>query len=266
MEKLMKQLFSVMTIPLLILVVFGCDTAENPITDIQEVESTTGIVRVNIQSAEDVNVRIHLIRDGKEVQRTEGDGRFTFRNLDAGEYTLRISAQGYHDTELNVTVTAGETTTLDTITLKEFGYPVSHIVGLVRNSRTGIRLPEILVKLTDQDGKQYEAITSKDGIFNFDNLPASQELDLTIEDADYELHELSIDSIPANETKKLNVKIKPIGIGDREIEPEESGQGLPIFTKAPDFELPDGDGKRHSLYDVLDEGKNAIVVFYIGGA
>lgn len=262
MFKTSKLLIIALILPIL----FGCETTEKPLTDIKEAESTTGIVRVNVQSGDETNVRIHLIQDGKELQRIEGDGRFTLRNLNPGEYTLRISAQGFYDTEINVTVIAGETTTLDTITLKELGNPVSHIIGLVRNSRTGIRLPEILVKLTDQDGKQYEAFTSNDGIFNFENLPASKRLNLTIEDADYEVHELSIDPIPANETKKLNVKIKPVGIGDREIEPEEPGQGLPIFTKAPDFELPDGNGKMHSLYDVLDEGKNAIVVFYLGGA
>lgn len=261
----MTRLFTCLTIPLLLLTVIGCETTEKPLTDIKEAESTTGIVRVIVQSEDGVNVRIHLIQDGKEIQRTEGDGRFTLRNLDPGEYILRITAKGFRETERNVTVTAGETVTLDTITLEEVEGPVSHIIGLVRNSRTSIRLPEILVKLTDQDGKQYEAITSNDGIFNFENLPVSQRFDLTIEDADYELHELSIDPIPANETKKLNVKIKPVGIGDREIEPEEPGEGLPIFTKAPDFELPDGDGKMHSLYDVLDEGKNAIVVFYIHG-
>lgn len=261
----MTRLFKYFTMTLIFFTVIACETTEKPLTDIKEVESTTGIVRVIVQAEDGVNVRIHLIRDGKEIQRMEGDGRFTLRNLDPGEYTLRITAQGFHDTELDVTVIAGETTTLDTITLKEFEHPVSHIIGLVRNSRTGIRLPEILVKLTDQDGKQYEAITSNDGIFNFENLPASQKLNLSIEDVDYELHELSIGPIPVNETKKLNVKIKPVGIGDREIEPEAPGEGLPIFTKAPDFELPDGDGKMHSLYDVLDEGENAIVVFYIGG-
>ena len=160
----MTRLFTFLTIPLLLLAVFGCETTEKPLTDIKEAESTTGIVRVIIQTEDDVNVRIHLIQEGKEIQRTEGDGRFTLRNLDPGEYTLRISAQGFHDTERNVTVTAGETVTLDTITLEEVEGPVSHIIGLVRNSRTGIRLPEILVELTDQDGKQYEEITSDDGI------------------------------------------------------------------------------------------------------
>ncbi|MCG9133609.1 redoxin domain-containing protein [Candidatus Poribacteria bacterium] len=40
---------------------------------------------------------------------------------------------------------------------------------------------------------------------------------------------------------------------------------MPIFTKAPDFELTDGNGKQHKLYDTLDEGKNVILVFYIHG-
>ncbi len=261
----MRRLSTYLTIPIVLLVAFGCNTAENPITDIKEAETTTGIVRVKIQAADEVNIRVHLIKDGKEIQRTEGDGHFTLRNLDAGEYTLRISAQGFHETEHKVTVIAGETTTLDTITLEELDTPVSHIIGLVRNNRTGIRLPTVTVKLTNEDGETFETVTSDDGIFNFENLPASQKFTLTIEHADYEIHDVTVEPIPANETEKLNVKLKPIGIGDRELEPEEPGEGLPIFSIAPDFELPDGNGKQHILYDTLDEGKNVVLIFYING-
>ena len=195
----------------------------------------------------------------------ESDGGFTLRRIEVGEYTLRIMAQGFKDTERTVTVIADETVTLDTITLEELEGPVSQIIGLVRNNRTGVRLPEIPVQLTDQDEKQYETITSVEGIFNLINLPTQERLTLRIEHADYELHEISVDPIPSSETEKLNLKLTPIGIGDREVEPEEPGEGLPIFTKAPDFELTDGNGKQHKLYDTLDEGKNVILVFYIHG-
>ena len=261
----MRRLFTFITIPLLLLTAFGCEEAENPVSEIPEIETTAGVIHGKVQPNLDETIKVRLLKDGKVVAQMESTGGFTLRKIEAGNYTLRISARGFHEMELNVTVIAGDTVTLDTITLEEFSEPVSHIIGLVRNNRTGIRLPGILVQLTDQDRKQYETITSDEGIFNFDNLPAQQKFTVTIEAADYEVYDLSVKPLDANETEKLNVKLSPIGIGDREVEPEEPGEGLPIFSKAPEFELPDGNGKLHSLYDTLDEGKNAIVVFYIGG-
>ncbi len=262
----MRRLFTFLTIPLLLLTAFGCETVENPVSEIPEIETTTGVIHGKVQPNVDGTIKVRLLKDGKVVAQMESTGGFTLRKIEAGNYTLRISARGFQEMEFNVNVIAGETVTLDTITLEELSYPVSHIIGLVRNNRTGIRLPEIRVQLTDQDGKQDETITSDEGIFNFDNLPTQQKFTLTIEAADYEVYDLSVKPLDANETEKLNVKLSPIGIGDREVEPEEPGEGLPIFSKAPEFELPDGNGKLHSLYDTLDEGKNAIVVFYIGGA
>ena len=40
------------------------------------------------------------------------------------------------------------------------------------------------------------------------------------------------------------------------------GQGLNIGTRAPEFELPDGNGNLHSLSDYLDIGKDVVLVFY----
>ncbi|MXV77466.1 redoxin domain-containing protein [Candidatus Poribacteria bacterium] len=40
------------------------------------------------------------------------------------------------------------------------------------------------------------------------------------------------------------------------------GQGLNIGTRAPDFELPDGNGNLHSLSQYLDNGKDVVLVFY----
>ena len=252
-------------IPFLLFSVIGCETTENPVSEIPEVETTTGVLHGRVSTNVDETIQVRLLMDGKIVAQMEGEGGFTLRKIEAGEYTLRISAKGFQDTEIKVTVIAGETVTLDTITLEELSGPVSHIIGLIRNNRTGIRLPAILVQLTDQDGKEYETISSDEGIFNFDNLPAQQEFTITIEAADYEVYDLSVNPLDANETGKLNVKLTPFGIGDREVEPEEPGEGLPIFSTAPDFELPDGDGKIHTLYDTLGEGKNVILVFYIHG-
>lgn len=261
----MRRLITILTIPILLLTSFGCETTENPVTEIREVEATTGVLHAKVVTGGDETFQVRLVQDGTVVAQQEGQGGFTLRSIEAGEYTLRISAQGFFEMELQVTVIAGETVTLDPITLDEVSSPVSHIIGLVRNNRTGIRLPEILVKLTDQDGKEYETSTSAEGIFNFDNLPIQQKFTLTIEDADYEVYDLSVNPLDQNVTEKLNIKLSPIGIGDREIEPEEPGDGLPIFTIAPDFELPNGNGELHTLYNVLNEGKKVVLVYYVNG-
>lgn len=40
------------------------------------------------------------------------------------------------------------------------------------------------------------------------------------------------------------------------------GQGLIIGSRAPDFELSDGNGNLHSLSEYLDSGKDVVLVFY----
>lgn len=198
----MIRIIAIITISLLLLTAFGCGNTQNPVSDISEKETTTGVINGKVQSNVDETIHVKLIQDGKIVAQAEGDGGFTLRKIEAGDYTLRISAQGFHEMELSITVIAGETVFLHSITLEELADPVSHIIGLVRNNRTGIRLPEILIQLTDQDGKQYETITSNDGIFNFDNLPVQQEFNLTIEDTDYKIYNLSVNDLGTNETRK----------------------------------------------------------------
>lgn len=46
---------------------------------------------------------------------------------------------------------------------------------------------------------------------------------------------------------------------------EELGEGLVLGTHAPDFELSDGYGNKHTLSEHLDDGKNVVIVFYRTG-
>ena len=45
----------------------------------------------------------------------------------------------------------------------------------------------------------------------------------------------------------------------------ELGEGLVIGTHAPDFELSDGFGNKHTLSEHLDNGMNVVIVFYRTG-
>ena len=49
-----------------------------------------------------------------------------------------------------------------------------------------------------------------------------------------------------------------------EAERLEPGQGLSIGGKAPDFELPDGNGKLHALADYIGD-EHVVLIFYRGG-
>ena len=42
----------------------------------------------------------------------------------------------------------------------------------------------------------------------------------------------------------------------------QSGQGLNIGSRAPEFELPDGNGNLHSLSHYLSNNKSVVLVFY----
>ena len=261
----MKQVLTLLALGLFLLGIMGCET-ENPVRDIKEVEITTGTLRGTVQSIDDISIQVRLLKDGQLIAQTETNGIYFLKKIEAGDYILRISAPGYKKTELDVTVVLGETVSLDKVTLEELGHSVSHIHGLLRNVRTGIRLQKVLVKLEDEIGEQYEALTTEDGFFFFENLPVLQTFTLTIEHADYEENEFTVEPIPANETVKLNLKLTPLGIEDKELEPEEAGEGLPIPSEAPEFNLPDGDGKFHALSDYLEQGKKVVLVFYWSGA
>lgn len=167
----MKQIKTRFTLALLLLAAFGCGTTDNPIGDGDELATLTGTLQGEVQSIEGVAIQVRLLKDGQLVAHTEAHGSYALNEIEAGNYTLRISANGYQDAELNVTVVAGETVSLDKVTL------------------AALALPDRL----------------------------------------------------------------------------EPGEGLNIGSKAPAFELPDGNGELHALADYTGNDKKVVLVFYRGG-
>ena len=150
----MERVLTPLGLGLLLLVALGCGTADNPVSKITEIETTTGALRGKVQPIDGVSFQFRLLKDGQLVAQTEGDDDFVLRKIEAGDYILRISAQGYQKTELNVTVIVGETVSLDEVVLVELAEPVSQLHGLLRNARTGIRLRKVLITLSDEAGKE----------------------------------------------------------------------------------------------------------------
>jgi hypothetical protein len=137
---------------------------------------------------------------------------------------------------------------------------VGQVQGVLTDNKTGSPLSDVLVKLMDKSGEQYEALTNKNGVFTFENLPVDQAFTMTIAHAGYEDSEIAIAPISADQTFELDLELTGIS------EPEklDPGQGLSIGSQAPEFELPDSNDTKHALADYT-ANKNVVVVFYRGG-
>ena len=119
----MKQIQTLSALTLLLFAAFGCGTTDNPVSGIKEVETLTGTLQGEVTSIDGVPIQVRLLKEGQLVAHTEAHGSYELNEIEAGDYTLRISANGYQETELNVTVVAGETVSLDKVTLVGLALP-----------------------------------------------------------------------------------------------------------------------------------------------
>ena len=167
----MKQIKTLFTLALLLFTAFGCGTTDNPISDGEKNDTLTGTLQGEVQLIEGVTIQVQLLESGQLVAHTEAHGSYELNDIEAGDYTLHISANGYQEAELNVTVVAGETVSLDKVTLVALALP--------------------------------------DGL--------------------------------------------------------EPGEGLRIGSKAPEFELPDGNGELHTFANYIGKNKKVVLIFYRTG-
>lgn len=285
----MKQIMALLTFALLLLVGLGCGT-ENPVEESADTAlietAATGAFHGDVELIEGVTIYMHLLKAGQLLAQLEfkmdgvgqvgkaeflgsisastisqsGIARYHVKDAEPGDYTLQISAKGYQTKELNVPVIADQSSSLDKIALVALEEPVSHLRGVLMDTLTGEPLLAVNLQLTDKAGKVYEALTTATGVFTFENLPVEQALTLTIDHAGYEGKEVAVHPIPAGETLELVLELTPLA------EPERlgPGQGLSIGSRAPDFKLPDGNGKLHALADSIGN-ENVVLIFYRGG-
>ena len=280
----MKRILILLAFTLLLFAGLNCGT-ENPIEETEDtiaVETTaTGSFRGDVELIEGVTIYMRFLKAGQILAQVEfemhgvkttstnanihtstqqGIGRYHLKEAEPGDYIVQISAKGYQTKELNVTVIPDESISLDKVVLDVLETPVSHLRGVLTNEVTGQPLGGINLQLTDNAGNVYETLTTVEGVFSFENLPVQQPFTLTIAHAGYEGKEVAVRPIPASETVELTVELTPLA------EPErlDPGQGLSIGTQAPDFELPDGNGKLHALADYKAD-KNVVLIFYRGG-
>ena len=261
--KTMKQILTPLALVLLLFIGFGCAT-ENPVEEMVDTGSvetdTTGTLHGDVQSIEGVLIQVRLLKDGQLVAQVETQASYEIDAIEAGNYTLQISAKGYETKEVAVTVIAEQVVSVDKVVLVALETPVSHLHGVLTNETTGEVLGGVSLQLTDNAGKVYETLTTAAGVFTFENLPVQQPMTLRIAHAGYEDKEIIVHPIPADETLELTVELMSLP----EVENLPPGQGLRIGSQAPDFELPDSNGKAHTLADYIPN-KNVVLVFYRGG-
>ena len=256
----MKHKLTRLALMFLLLAAFGCGTTENPISDVEEVETLTGTLQGEVQSIDGVSIQVRLFKAGQLISQVETDGSYELGELEGGDYTLQISAKGYEIVEMNVVVVGGQTVSLDKVTLAALAEPVSHIRGVLTDADTGESLSNVIVQLTDKAGEEHEVLTAKDGVFTFENLPVDQSFTLTVMYTCYQDHVVDVKPIPADQTFEQDIELTAAP------EPEKlpSGQGLATCSQAPAFELPDSNDKQHALADYTAK-KNVVIVFYRGG-
>ena len=251
-----------LTLVFLLLAGLNCGT-ENPIeetVDTSPVETLTGTLRGEVHPIDGVLIQVRLLRDGQLLVQAEAQATYELPSIEAGNYTLQISAKGYETKEVNITVATGQVVSLDKVTLEALATPVSHLRGVLTDKATGDPLGEVNLQLTDKAGKVYETLTTRTGVFTFENLPVEQAFTLAIAHTGYEETEFAVHPIPPAETLELQVQLTRLP-GPDKLDP---GRGLSTGSQAPAFELPDADGKLHALADYVGN-KNVVLVFYRGG-
>ena len=284
----MRQIQVCLALALLLFAGLNCgtDSTVEETGDTLVVETTaTGAFSGTVEIIEGETVYMRLLKAGqllgqieftmigvKTVQQAEfrgdivastasqsGVGNYHIKEAELGDYTLQVSAKGYQTKELIVTVIADQGISLDKIALVALEQPVSHLQGILTDVATGAPIPGVHLQLTDKSGEVYEALTTDAGVFTFENLPVEQAFSLKIEHASYENTEVAVQPIPASETFELDLKLIP-QLAAEELDP---GQGLSLGSKAPDFELSDGNGKAHTLADYIGN-KKVVLVFFRG--
>lgn len=134
------------------------------------------------------------------------------------------------------------------------------IRGLLVDQATKQTLRDTRVKLVDSQGEVRETSTTRAGVFEFENLADGEKVTVLVELDGYEKHESVFTATAGEETTKITVNLVPI-IKDDALPP---GDGLSVGAKAPNFNLVDGNGMRHSLANYA--GKQRVVLLFDRGA
>ncbi len=202
-------------------------------------------------------VRVRLVDaagNSREVLTTQ-TGAFAFENVPADQrFTVIVQLDGFEKEEFSVEpIPAGEATIL------EIELDASLVIsGLVLDQVTKKPVVNVRVQLTDEAGTVLETITTGLGVFEFEGVTPNPKLTLAIDSDEHEKLELPVGPVEKG-TVQFDLQLTPLN-------PEQlpEGDGLAVGLKAPDFNLPDSDGKVIALADYVGK-KKVVLVFDRGG-
>jgi hypothetical protein len=167
--------------------------------------------------------------------------------------SILIAVLGCGESKTPGTIDEG---TVDVIDEEPSSVATAGIRGLLVDQATKQTLRNTRVQLVENQGEIREDLTTPAGVFEFANLPAGEKFTIVVELDEYEKYEVVIDPILAGETETITVNLVPILKMD-ELPP---GDGLSVGSTAPDFNLADGNGKRHSLADYAGEQRVVLLL------
>ncbi len=167
--------------------------------------------------------------------------------------SILIAVLGCGESKTPGTIDEG---TVDVIDEEPSSVATAGIRGLLVDQATKQTLRNTRVQLVENQGEIREVLTTPAGVFEFANLPASEKFTVVVELDEYEKHEAVVNPILAGETETITVNLVPILKMD-ELPP---GDGLSVGSTAPDFNLADGNGKRHSLADYTGEQRVVLLL------
>ena len=135
------------------------------------------------------------------------DGNYEIRNLTAGAYAVTTTVQGYETlTIANVIILPGGDTQLN---FNMTGLPGAALRGVVKDSRTGVPLANVLVTVIDLDPLPRSVITNINGEFEFPALPADN-YTLRFEKTGYSPLEIANLEAVEGSTKTIEFQMTPL--------------------------------------------------------
>tara|TARA_B100000809_G_scaffold109229_1_gene107693 strand:+ start:2405 stop:3166 length:762 start_codon:yes stop_codon:yes gene_type:complete len=234
------------TVVSLIIIISGCE--DDVINDAQpQLGQIEGLLK-----PADAATEIQLVQAGNIVATTYPDenGKYIFPDLEFGGYDIIVIAEGYRVASEVNTITLDKEVVIKNFQLVSL---MASIRGIVIDSE-GAFIENASITASAL-GDEFTTQTDQFGVFSFNQLPPEVGLVLGIfADGKVEL-QVTVEPIEKGGRKDLQISLK-------EIE-QKIGVGSQVGDLAPNFSLPDVDGKIVSLKDFASK-QTALLTFHRG--
>ncbi|PCR90931.1 carboxypeptidase regulatory-like domain-containing protein [Natrinema ejinorense] len=190
------------------------NSAADQLEALEEPESAVGTVEGTVTDADGAPIAGATVTVGDEQTTTDDNGSYALE-LEGGEYTLEITADGYEDATENVTLESDSTVTVD-VTLSEPEPAVGTVEGTVTDADS-----EPVANATVTVGDE-QTTTADDGSYALELEPGEYTLEITADGYEDASENVSVE---ADSTATVDVTLEtPDDDGD-EGDEDDSGEG-----------------------------------------